>query len=75
MRLSIKARLRFGNRLQLRNNAVFVVIKTDAEVYFVTTWIVFKTLHQGENGIASVGVNFLKHVMFLQVYMRQVITQ
>ena len=69
MRLGIEARLSCGNRLQLRNNAVFVVIKTDAEIYFVTTRIVFKTLHQGENGVASVGVNFLKHGMFLQVYM------
>ena len=69
MRLGVKTCFRFGNRLQLRNDAVFVVIKTDAEIYFVTTRIVFKTLHQGENGVASVGVNFLKHAMFLQVYM------
>ncbi|WP_204325032.1 hypothetical protein, partial [Stenotrophomonas maltophilia] len=24
--------------------------------------------HQGENGVAGVGVNFLKHEMYLQVY-------
>jgi hypothetical protein len=50
VRLGVQTRFRFGNRLQLRDNAVFVVIQTDAEVYFVATRIFFETLHQERIG-------------------------
>ncbi len=35
----------------------------------------FKTLHKRKNRVASVGVNFLKHAMVLQVYGQVVKTQ
>jgi len=60
----VKTRFGFGNGFQLRNDAVLVVIKTDAEVHFVAARIFFETLHQGEDRVAGVGVYFLKHAMF-----------
>ncbi len=70
MRLGVQARLRFGHGLQLWDQAVFVVVQADAEVYLIATGIFFETLHQRQNGVASVGVNVLKHAVVLQVYRR-----
>ena len=65
VRLGIQAGLRLGNRLQLRDNALFVVVEADAEIDLVAAGIVFEFFHQREDGIAGVGVNVLKHAMVL----------
>jgi hypothetical protein len=68
MRLGIQPGFGFGNGLKARNDAIFVVIKPNAEVNFVASGIVFETLHQRQDRIARIGVNFLKHEGILQVY-------
>lgn len=75
VRLCINPGFRFGNGFKLRNDALFVVIQTDAEIHFVATRILFETLHKRKNRVASVGVNFLKHAVVLQVYRQGVKTQ
>ena len=75
MRLGVQACFRFRHRLQLRDNAVIVVVQPDTQVDFVASRVFFEAFHQRKNRVAGVGVNFLKHAMYLQVYMGQVLTQ
>ncbi|GAR58537.1 hypothetical protein NGUA15_00277 [Salmonella enterica] len=46
MRLRVKPGFGFGHRFELWDNPVFVVIQANAQIYFVVTGVVFKTLHQ-----------------------------
>ena len=75
MRPGVQACFRFRHRLQLRDNAVIVVVQPDTQVDFVASRIFFEAFHQRKNRVAGVGVNFLKHAMYLQVYIGQVLTQ
>ena len=75
MRLRDQTRFGFRHRLQLWNDAVFVVVQPDTQVDFVASRVFFEAFHQRKNGVASVGVNFLKHAMVLQVYGQVVKTQ
>ena len=68
MRLRVQTRFSFRNGLQLRNDPVFIVIKPDAQVHFIGARIFFETLHQRQNRVARIGVNFLKHAEVLLVY-------
>jgi thiamine biosynthesis lipoprotein ApbE len=45
VRRSVQPRFSLGDGLQLRNDAVFVVIKANAQVHFIAAGIFFKTLH------------------------------
>ena len=50
-------------------------VQPDTQVDFVASRVFFEAFHQRKNRVAGVGVNFLKHAMYLQVYMGQVLTQ
>lgn len=58
MRLGVQACFRFRHRLQLRDNAVIVVVQPDTQVDFVASRVFFEAFHQRKNRVAGVGVNF-----------------
>ena len=57
-----------GDCLQLRNNALLIVVEADAEIHFIRARILFKGFHQRQNRIAGVGINVLKHGADLHVW-------
>ncbi len=61
MRLGLELRFCGGNRLELRNDALLVVVEADAEIDFISARILFKGFYQRQNRIAGVGKNVLKH--------------
>jgi hypothetical protein len=59
--LTLQAGLSLLNGLKARNDGLLVIIQPDAEIHFVSAFVLMESLHQRQDRVARVGVNVLEH--------------